>query len=58
MIPSFENPETMNFLLKVKRDSVIRRNECPNNEVFEELKGYDQSVFFFTGRHPFAGFED
>lgn len=58
MIPSFENPETMDFMLKVKRGTVIRRKDCPNDEVFTELKGYDKEVFFFTGHHPFSGFEE
>ncbi|PBC72458.1 MULTISPECIES: hypothetical protein [Fibrobacter] len=58
MIPAFKNSDTMSYILKWGQETIIHRNDCPNDEVYEDLKGYDRAFFFFKKRHAFAGFEE
>ena len=56
MIPFFRHKKSWDALEKVHVSKVVKKSEWPKG-VVEDLKNYDESIFFFKGKRPFV-FED
>ena len=52
MIPYFKHKGTLAALDEIEKSKVVDVSKYPKG-IVEDLKGYDESVFFFYGYHPF-----
>lgn len=53
MIPYFKHKGTLAALDDIEKSKVVDVSKYPKG-VVADLKGYDESVFFFYGYHPFV----
>ena len=53
MIPYFKHKGILAALDEIEKSKVVDVSKYPKG-IVEDLKGYDESVFFFYGYHPFV----
>ncbi|MBR6124092.1 hypothetical protein IKQ19_10950 [Candidatus Saccharibacteria bacterium] len=53
MIPFFKHKGTLAALLEVEKTKIVDVSKYPK-DIVDDLKGYDNSVFFFYGYHSFV----
>ena len=57
MIPYFKHKGTLAALDEIEKSKVVDVSKYPKG-IVEDLKGYDESVFFFYGYHPFVSVDN